>query len=68
MRETTILGAAKVQGKTPGGWTIGALAALTTEETASVIDAAGASFRDVIEPRTGYGVGRVARDFRTVAR
>lgn len=62
--ETTILGAAKVQGKTPSGWTVGALAALTTEETASVIDAAGASFRDVIEPRTGYGVGRLARDFR----
>jgi hypothetical protein len=62
--ETTILGAAKVQGKTPSGWTIGALAALTTEETASVIDAQGARFRDVIEPRTGYGVARLARDFR----
>ena len=62
--ETTILGAAKIQGKTPSGWTLGALAALTTEETASVIDAQGARFRDVIEPRTGYGVGRLARDFR----
>ncbi len=62
--ETTILGAAKIQGKSPGGWTTGALAALTTEETASVVDAAGNRFRDVIEPRTGYGVARVARDFR----
>ncbi|HEU5218045.1 MAG TPA: DUF5916 domain-containing protein [Gemmatimonadales bacterium] len=62
--ETTILGAAKVQGKTPSGWTIGALAALTTEETAAVVDASGAPFRDVIEPRTGYGVARLARDFR----
>ena len=62
--ETTILGAAKVQGKTPSGWTIGALAALTSEETASVVDGQGAEFRDVIEPRTAYGVARLARDFR----
>ncbi len=61
---TTILGAAKVQGKTPGGWTVGGLAALTAEETAAVTDAAGTRFRDVIEPRTGYGVARLARDFR----
>ena len=62
--ETTILGAAKVQGKTPSGWTIGALAALTSEETASVLDGQGAAYRDVIEPRTAYGVARLARDFR----
>jgi len=54
--ETTILGAAKVQGKTPSGWTVGALTALTTEETASLA---------VIEPRTGYGVARLSRDFRS---
>jgi len=62
--EATILGAAKVQGKTPSGWTIGALTALTTEETATVEDAAGARFREVVEPRTGYGVARLAKDFR----
>ena len=65
VHETTILGAAKVQGKTPGGWTIGALAALTSEETAAVVNGAGASFRDVIEPRTAYGVARLSRDFRS---
>jgi len=64
VHETTILGAAKVQGKTPSGWTIGALAALTSEETAAVVDGAGAAFRDVIEPRTAYGVARLSRDFR----
>ncbi|NOT08941.1 MAG: carbohydrate binding family 9 domain-containing protein [Gemmatimonadales bacterium] len=63
--QTTILGAAKVQGKTPSGWTIGALTALTAEETSSIVDAQGRPFRDVVEPRTLYGVGRLARDFRS---
>lgn len=62
--ETTILGAAKLSGKTPSGWTIGLLSALTAEEHAAVVDATGASFSDPVEPRTVYSVGRLARDFR----
>lgn len=60
---TTILGAAKVSGKL-GGWSLGALGSLTAEEQAGVVDSAGRPLRDVVEPRTGYFVGRLARDFR----
>ncbi|GIW52298.1 MAG: hypothetical protein KatS3mg081_1653 [Gemmatimonadales bacterium] len=62
--QTTILGAAKLSGKTSSGWNIGALGALTAEEKASVIDGAGRRHEDVVEPLTGYFVGRLARDFR----
>ncbi len=62
--ETTILGAAKLSGKTPSGWTVGFLGALTAEEEARVRDASGADFRDVVEPRTTYLVGRLGRDLR----
>ena len=61
---TTILGAAKLSGKTPGGWTIGLLGAATAEESANVLDAAGARFSDVVEPQSNYFVARLARDFR----
>ncbi len=62
--QTTILGAAKLSGKTPSGWTVGLLSALTAEERASVVDAAGTRFSEPVEPRTLYTVGRLARDFR----
>jgi hypothetical protein len=62
--QTTILGAAKVSGKTPAGWTIGLGGALTAEESATAIDSIGSRHSDVVEPMTGYFVGRLARDFR----
>ncbi|MBI2403626.1 MAG: carbohydrate binding family 9 domain-containing protein [Gemmatimonadetes bacterium] len=37
---------------------------LTAEERADVVDAAGARFSDPVEPRSVYGAGRLARDFR----
>ncbi len=61
---TTILGAAKVSGKTPSGWTLGFVGALTAAEKARVVDAAGLEHRDAVEPSTTYFVGRLARDFR----
>ncbi|MDX2058725.1 MAG: DUF5916 domain-containing protein [Gemmatimonadales bacterium] len=61
---TTILGAGKLSGKTRNGWTVGVLTAVTAEESARVLDAAGGWHQDVVEPRTGYGVARVAREFR----
>ncbi len=64
VRQTTILGAAKLSGKTVDGWTLGFTGALTAEEEARVVDSLGNEFRDVVEPRTWYGVARVARDFR----
>ena len=62
--QTTIIGSAKLSGKTSSGWTMGALASFTAEESATVIDSIGGSHRDVVEPRTGYFVGSLARDFR----
>jgi len=63
-RQTTILGAAKVSGKTPGGWTIGLLDAVTAREEARYVDTGGARRRMVVEPLTNYAVGRVRRDLR----
>ena len=62
--QTTILGSAKLSGKTPSGWTVGTLASVTAEESASAIDSAGNPFKDVVEPRSSYFVGTLARDFR----
>jgi hypothetical protein len=62
--QTTILGAAKLSGKTQGGWSMGILDAVTAEEEASVIDSVGDIHQDVVEPRTNYFVGRLARDLR----
>jgi hypothetical protein len=61
---TTILGAAKVSGKTTGGWTVGLMTAATQNERAEVIDSLGARHFDVVEPQSNYFVGRLARDFR----
>jgi hypothetical protein len=60
----TILGAAKLSGKTKGGWSVGALSALTARETADYYDDAGIRGEAVVEPLTHYGVGRVIKDFR----
>jgi hypothetical protein len=62
---TTILGAAKLTGRTSGGWTIGVLDAVTAEEKARyVIEDEDGVQRTVTEPMTNYGVARVRRDFR----
>lgn len=61
--QSTILGAAKITGKA-GGWTVGLLDALTNEEQADVMTAAGTRSKQPVEPRTNYLVGRVRRDFR----
>ena len=53
---TTILGAAKLTGRLPGGFTIGALDAVTAHVTG-----AGGS---TIEPTTNYGVVRLRQDLR----
>jgi hypothetical protein len=61
---TTILGAAKITGRTEAGYTIGVLDALTHRETASYMPAAGAAeASQVVEPLTNYFVGRVKKDF-----
>jgi hypothetical protein len=58
---TTILGAAKLTGKTSGRWSVGLLQAITGEETART-SSAGLAARAVVEPLTSYTVARVQRD------
>ena len=60
---TTILGAWKLSGKTAGGWSIGAMHAVTSEETADVAPAGGGRLQEPIEPLANYGVLRLQRDF-----
>lgn len=59
----SLLGAAKLSGRTAHGWSIGALAALTSAEEARFVDSSGALGRVRVEPQTRYGVVRVAKDF-----
>ncbi len=60
---TTILAAAKLSGKTPGGWSVGVLDAVTsTEHAAFSLD--GVEGEVPVEPLTNYGVARVMKDFR----
>ena len=60
---TTILGAAKITGRTKAGYTLGLLDALTNRETAQYLPAPnGAEKRQEVEPLTNYFVGRVKKD------
>ncbi|TMQ02307.1 MAG: hypothetical protein E6J91_52645, partial [Deltaproteobacteria bacterium] len=65
---TTIYGAAKLTGKTSGGWSIGVLDAVTGRETAEIASspAAGepapAPSELTVAPLTNYAVARLKRD------
>ncbi|HPF52712.1 MAG TPA: DUF5916 domain-containing protein [Draconibacterium sp.] len=59
---TKILGAAKITGKTPDGWSIGVLESVTAKEHAQ-IDGINGERSQVVEPLTNYFVGRVQKDF-----
>ena len=61
---TTILGAAKLSGKTASGWSIGLLDAVTRRENATYTDAAGQTLESPVEPLTNYAVARAIKDFR----
>ncbi|MGH8542221.1 MAG: DUF5916 domain-containing protein [Gammaproteobacteria bacterium] len=61
---TTILGAAKLIGRTPGGVSVGALAALSDQERARTFDLETGTFDGVpVEPQTFFGVSRIQKDF-----
>ncbi len=60
---TSILGAAKLTGKTTGGWSIGLLESVTARERADV-EEDGERGQVTVEPATNYLVGRVQKDFR----
>ena len=59
--QTTILGAAKLTGRTEGGWSVGVLNALTGREVADVRLGADALEQEV-EPLTNYFVARARRE------
>ncbi|HET7230327.1 MAG TPA: DUF5916 domain-containing protein [Longimicrobium sp.] len=61
---TTILGAAKLSGKTAGGWSVGVLDALTGREQTSYVDTEGQRRTATVEPLTNYLVARAIKDFR----
>jgi hypothetical protein len=59
----TILGAAKITGRTNSGYTIGLLDAVVSGETARYLTAPGAPEREQqVEPLTNYFVGRVKKE------
>ena len=58
---STILGAAKITGKTGNGWSVGLLNAVTGREYATTVTAASRGEREV-EPLSNYVVGRVQRE------
>lgn len=61
---TTILGAAKMSGRTAGGWSVGVMEALTQRERARFLDADGLHREMSAEPTTNYFVSRARRDLR----
>ncbi len=62
---TSILGAAKITGRTDGGYSIGILDAVTGRKTADYLPAAGGPEESqVVEPLSNYFVGRVKKELR----
>jgi len=59
---TSILGAAKITGKTKNGWSIGVLECVTAEENAE-IKGIGEGYTQSVEPLTNFFVGRLQKDF-----
>lgn len=60
---TTILGAAKLTGRTRNGYTVGLLNAVTGEAMADVQRVDGTRTRQEVEPLANYFVGRLNRDY-----
>ena len=62
---TSILGAAKITGRTAGGITVGMLDALTNRESARYVTTAGGpTYTQQVEPLTNYFVGRAKKELR----
>lgn len=62
-RQTTILGAAKLTGKTTDGWSVGVLDAVTARERARVrVD--GVRAEPEVEPPANASVARISKAFR----
>jgi hypothetical protein len=61
---TRILGAAKVSGRTAGGWSLGLVEAVTAREEGAVLTWSDTIASHTVEPMTNYAVARLSRDFR----
>jgi hypothetical protein len=61
---TSIIGAAKLTGKTKNGLSLGFLDAVTAEEKAE-IDTNGTRTFQTVEPLTNYMVGRIQKDYNS---
>lgn len=61
---TTILGAAKLSGRTAGGWSLGMMEAVTAREEATFRTDEGDATM-AVEPLTNYFVARARRDMRS---
>ena len=65
---TTILGAAKLTGRLPSKLSIGAVGAVTAEETVATLDTVrGVRGTSVVAPLTSYGVATVQQEFGRLA-
>jgi hypothetical protein len=62
--QSTILGAAKLTGKTKNGLSLGFVEAVTGKESAEIDTVGGTRLFDTVEPLTNYFVGRVQKDFK----
>ena len=62
-RNTTILGAAKLTGRTPSGFSVAALGAVTGQEHARAFDVGSGQFSRLrVAPRTGWFAGRAQQE------
>ncbi|HEX5872534.1 MAG TPA: DUF5916 domain-containing protein, partial [Longimicrobium sp.] len=61
-QQTRILGAAKVSGRTQGGWSVGVMNAVTAREGADFVGPDGTRSSAQVEPLSNYFVSRVRRD------
>lgn len=61
-RFATILGAAKISGKTESGLSIGVLEAVTRKETATMVDDRGKRSEETVEPLANYSLVRLRQD------
>ena len=57
----TLLGAAKLSGRTAHGWSVGGLGAVTGSAEARFVDAQGVEQRMAVDPTTESGVLRISR-------
>ena len=63
-RNTTIIGAAKLTGRTPSGMSVAVLGAVTDEEHARTFDVDSGLFEpERVTPRTGWFAGRLQQEF-----